>query len=91
MGHKRRKRRQIRQMNMKQTTSVRKRSNKGSDNQAVQIALLVIVLIWIAFMYDRLVTDPFLAIVLALGVLVILFGGAMRFGPIEIQKSCGHK
>jgi len=74
-----------------QSKSARKHSNKESDNHAVQIALLmliplVIVLVWIALMYDKLLTNPFLAILLVLGVLVILFGGTIRFGPIKIQK-----
>jgi hypothetical protein len=60
-------------------------------NHVVQIALLmlirlVIVLVWIALMYDKLLTNPFLAILLVLGVLAILFGGTIRFGPIKIQK-----
>jgi len=81
---------------MMQSESAHKHSNKESDNHVVQIALLrliplVIVLVWIALMYDKLLTNPFLAILLVLGVLVILFGGTIRFGPIKIQKSGGHK
>lgn len=61
------------------------------SRRVVQIALLmliplVIVLVWIALMYDKLLTNPFLAILLVLGVLAILFGGTIRFGPIKIQK-----
>lgn len=79
-----------------QSISAHKPLSKESDNRVIQIALLmlirlVIVLVWIALMYDRLLTNPFLAILLVLGVLVILFGGTIRFGPIEIQKSGGHK
>jgi Fe2+ transport system protein B len=47
--------------------------------------MLVIVLVWIALMYDKLLTNPFLAILLVLGVLVILFGGRIRFGPVRIN------
>lgn len=66
--------------------------NKESDNHVAQIVLLmliplVIVLVWIALMYDKLLANPFLAILLVLGVLVILFGGTIRFGPIKIQKA----
>lgn len=76
---------------MMQSISAHKHSNKESGNCVVQIALLmliplVIVLVWIAVMYDKLLTNPFLAILLVLGVLVILFGGTIRFGPIKIQK-----
>ena len=77
---------------MMQPKSAYKHSNKESDIHVVQIALLmlfplVIVLVWIALMYDKLLTNPILAILLVLGVLVILFGGTMRFGPIEIQRA----
>jgi len=74
-----------------QSKSAHKDSDKEFDNHVVQIALLmliplIIVLIWIALTYDKLLTNPFLAILLVLGVLVILFGGTIRFGPIKIQK-----
>jgi hypothetical protein len=70
--------------------------NKKSDSHVVQIALLmliplVILLIWIALMYDKLLANPFLGILLILGVLVILFGGTIRFGPIKIESSGGHR
>ena len=81
---------------MIQSTSAKKHSKKESDKHVVQIALLmliplVIVLVWMAFMYDKLLANPFLAIILVLGVLVILFGGTIRFGPIKIQKSGDQK
>lgn len=83
-------RHQIQRMLMIQSTSTRERSNKGLGNHAVQIALLMLirlifVLAWLALMYDRLLIDPFLAIILVLGVLVILFGGRIRFGPVGID------
>ena len=73
-----------------------KESTIKCTRMLVQIALLmliplVIVLVLIALMYDKLLANPFLAILLVLGVLVILFGGTIRFGPIKIQKSGGHK
>ena len=76
---------------MMRSISAHKSLSKESDNHVVQIALLmliplVIVLVWIALMYDKLLANPFLAILLVLGVLVILFGGTIRFGPIKIQK-----
>jgi len=77
---------------MMQSKSVRKHSKKEPDNRVVLIVLLmlislVIVLVWIALMYDKLLANSFLAILLVLGVLVILFGGTIRFGPIKIQKA----
>lgn len=81
---------------MMRSISAHKSLSKESENHVVQNALLilillVIVLVWIALMYDKLLTNPFLAILLVLGVLVILFGGTIRFGPIKIQKSGGPK
>ena len=57
---------------MMQPKSAYKHSNKESDIHVVQIALLmlfplVIVLVWIALMYDKLLTNPILAILLVLG------------------------
>ena len=76
---------------MMQSKSALMNSDRESDNHVIQIALLmliplVIVLVWIALMYDKLLANPFLAILLVLGVLAILFGGTIRFGPIRIQK-----
>jgi hypothetical protein len=79
-------------MHSMQVMSSRRHSNKESVNHVVQIVLLmliplVFVLVWIALIYDKLLRNPFLAILLVLGVLVILFGGKIRFGPMEIQKA----
>ncbi len=79
-----------------QPMGAQKPLNKKSGIHVVQIALLmliplVILLIWIALMYDKLLPNPLLGILLILGVLVILFGGTIRFGPIKIESSVGHK
>lgn len=75
---------------MTQSKSTHKLSKKESDDHVVQIALLKLIplitmLVWIALVYDKLLANPFLAILLVLGVLVILFGGIIRFGPVRIN------
>ena len=81
---------------MTQYTYAHKLSKNETGNCGIQIALLmlillVILLVWIALMYDKLLANPFLAALLILGILVILFGGTIRFGPIRIQKKLCHK
>lgn len=50
------------------------------------LAPLIFVLIWIGLMYDKLASNPTLAILLILGVLTILYGGILIIGPVKIQK-----
>lgn len=75
-----------------QSIPIHESSRKESNNYIAQFALtvlipLVIVLVWTGFIYEKLAANPLLAILLVLGVLVILFGGTIRFGPIQIQKT----
>jgi hypothetical protein len=75
--------------NLRQSKHTHEFGNKEAGDCFVHIFLLIrltIVLVWIALMYDRLLKNPFLAAMLVLGVLVILFGGTLHLGPVKVQK-----
>lgn len=47
---------------------------------------LITILVWMSQMWERLVTDPWLIMVLLLGVIALLFNGTVTLGIIKIQK-----
>lgn len=52
----------------------------------ISVIVFVIVLIWMSAMWDKLATNPWLATVLILGEIALLFGGMVSLGVINIKK-----